>query len=122
MIMNGMIATYPQVKSGKMRILAVSGAKRVAQISDVPTIGEFLPGFETGSWQGILAPAGTPRDIVAKLNAEITRILNTPDMKERLLGQGADVRTDSPEALAAWISSEKAKWAKVIKDSGIKLE
>jgi tripartite-type tricarboxylate transporter receptor subunit TctC len=122
MIMNGMIATYPQVKSGKMRILAVSGAKRVAQIPEVPTIGEFLPGFETGSWQGILAPAGTPRDIVAKLNAEITRILNTPEMKERLLGQGAEVRTDSPEALAAWISSEKAKWAKVIKDSGIKLE
>jgi tripartite-type tricarboxylate transporter receptor subunit TctC len=122
MIMNGMIATYPQVKAGKMRILAVSGAKRVAQIPDVPTIGEFLPGFETGSWQGILAPAGTPRDIVTKLNAELTRILNTADMKERLLGQGAEVRTDTPEALAAWIGGEKAKWAKVIRDSGIKLE
>jgi tripartite-type tricarboxylate transporter receptor subunit TctC len=122
MIMNGMIATYPQVKAGKMRILAVSGAKRVAQIPDVPTIGESLPGFETGSWQGILAAAGTPRDIVAKLNGEINRILNTPEMKERLLGQGAEVRTDTPEAMASWISSEKSKWAKVIKDSGVKLE
>jgi len=122
LIMNGMIATYPQVKSGKMRILAVSGAKRVAQIPDVPTIGESLPGFETGSWQGILAAAGTPRDVVAKLNAEINRILNTPDMKERLLGQGAEVRTDSPDALAGWISAEKAKWARVIRDSGVKLE
>jgi tripartite-type tricarboxylate transporter receptor subunit TctC len=122
MIMNGMIATYPQVKAGKMRILAVSGARRVAQIPDVPTIGEFLPGFETGSWQGILAPAGTPRDVVAKLNTELTRILNTAEMKERLLAQGAEVRTDTPEALAGWIGSEKAKWAKVIKDSGVKLE
>jgi tripartite-type tricarboxylate transporter receptor subunit TctC len=122
MIMNGMIATYPQVKAGKMRILAVSGAKRVAQIPDVPTISESLPGFETGSWQGILAAAGTPRDIVARLNSEINRILNTADMKERLLGQGAEVRTDTPEALATWISNEKGKWAKVIKDSGVKLE
>jgi tripartite-type tricarboxylate transporter receptor subunit TctC len=122
LIMNGMIATYPQVKAGKLRILAVSGAKRVAQIPDVPTIAEFLPGFETGSWQGILAAAGTPKDVVAKLNAEVNRILNTPDMKERLLGQGAEVRTDTPEALAVWIRDEKAKWAKVIKDSGVKLE
>ena len=122
LIMNGMIATYPQVRSGKMRILAVSAAKRVAQIADVPTIGESLPGFVTGSWQGILASAATPRDVVAKLNTEISRILNTPEMKERLLGQGAEVLTDSPEALAAWISSEKAKWARVIKDSGLKLE
>jgi tripartite-type tricarboxylate transporter receptor subunit TctC len=100
----------------------VSGAKRVAQIPDVPTIGESLPGFETGSWQGILAAAGTPRDIVARLNGEINRILNTAEMKERLLGQGAEVRTDTPEALASWISNEKGKWAKVIKDSGVKLE
>jgi len=122
LIMNGMIATYPQVKAGKIRILAVSGAKRVAQIPDVPTIGEFVPGFLSGSWQGILAPAGTPRDVVARLNSELSRILGTADMKERLLGQGAEVLTDTPEALAAWIAGEKAKWAKVIKDSGIKLE
>ena len=122
LLFNGMIATYPQVKSGRMRILAVSSAKRVAQIPDVPTVGEFVPGFETGSWQGILAATGTPRDIVAKLNTELSRILNTAEMKERLLGQGAEVRTDSPEALTVWIVTEKAKWAKVIKDAGIKLE
>ena len=122
LIMNGMIATYPQVKAGKIRILAVSGAKRVAQIPDVPTIGEFVPGFLSGSWQGVLAPAGTPRDVVARLNSELSRILGSADMKERLLGQGAEVLTDTPEALAAWIAGEKAKWAKVIKDSGIKLE
>ena len=123
LLFNGMLATYPHVKSGKLRILAVSSAKRMASIADVPTVAESgLPGFETGSWQGVLAPPATPKDIVAKLNAELVRIVNIAEVKERLAGQGAEVLTSSPEAFAAFIRDEKAKWAKVIRESGLKIE
>src|SRR5437764_5697374 len=92
--LNGMLAAYPLVKGGKLKLLAVSSPRRVAAIPDVPTIAESgLPGFETGSWQGVVAPQGTPREIVARLNAEIGRILAMPEMRDRLGNQGADVRT-----------------------------
>ena len=87
----------------------------------MPTVAEAgFPGFETGSWQGILAPPGTPRDIVAKLGAEVGKILQTPDMKESLAAQGAEVRLMSPDEFAAFIRREKDRWAKVVKDAGIK--
>ena len=122
-LFNGMLATYPSVKSGKLKALAVSGAKRVASAPDLATVAEQgLPGFETGSWQGIVAAPGTPRDIVAKLNTELTRILNTPDMKEKLAAQGTEVRTDTSESFAAWLGSEKVRWAKVVKESGAKFD
>ena len=120
---NGMLATYPQVKAGNLRILAVSGASRWASIPDVPTVAESgYPGFETGSWQGVLAPAGTPVDIVTKLNAELTRIVNSADVKERLAAQGAEARSGSPESFGVFIGKEKTRWAKVVKDAGIKIE
>jgi len=122
-LFNGMLATYGQVKNGKLRALGVSSAKRVAAAPDLPTVAEQgLPGFETGSWQGVVAAAGTPREIVAKLNAELTRILNTQDMKEKLAAQGTEVRTDTPESFAAFIRSETARWAKVVKESGAKFD
>src|SRR5580765_7012191 len=121
-LFNGMLATYPSVKGGRLRGLAISGAKRVASAPELPTIAETLPGFETGSYQGLLAAASTPRDTVNKLNAEITRILNTADMKDMLAKQGTEVRAGPPEALAAFIASEKVRWAKVVKDAGIKAE
>jgi len=122
-LFNGMLATYGQVKNGKLKALAVSSAKRVAAAPDLPTVAEQgLPGFETGSWQGIVAAAGTPADIVAKLNAELTRILNTQDMKDKLGAQGTEVRTDTPEAFASFIRDEKARWAKVVKESGAKFD
>ena len=121
-IMNGMLATYPTVKSGRIRGLAVSSAQKVASAPELPTVAETLPGFETGSYQGILAPAGTPADVVAKYNAELTRILATQDMKERLASQGTEVRTGTPAALGNFIASEKARWAKVIKDTGAKFD
>jgi tripartite-type tricarboxylate transporter receptor subunit TctC len=122
-LLNGMLATYPHVKSGRLRLLAVSSGKRMASIPDVPTVAESgLPGFETGSWQGVLAPPATSREIVTRLNTEIVRILSAPDMKEKLATQGADVLTMSPEQFGEFIRKEKARWAKVVKDSGAKFD
>ena len=121
-IMNGMLATYPTVKSGRIRGLAVSSAQKVAAAPELPTLAETLPGFETGSYQGILAATGTPADIVAKLNAEIARILAAQDMKDKLASLGTEVKTGTPASLGAFISSEKTRWAKVIKESGAKFD
>jgi tripartite-type tricarboxylate transporter receptor subunit TctC len=122
-LFNGMLATYPSVKSGRLKGIAVSSAVRVPSAPELPTVAESgLPGFETGSYQGVVAAAGTPRDIVTRLNGELTRILNTPEMKEFLAKQGTEVRTGPPEALGTFIVNEKARWAKVVKDSGVKLD
>jgi tripartite-type tricarboxylate transporter receptor subunit TctC len=123
LLFNGMLATYPNVKGGKLRILAVSSANRLPSIPDVPTVAESgFPGFETGSWQGILAPPGTPPEIVAKLGGEVQKILATPEMKEKLSAQGADVRVTTGPELAGFISKERDRWAKVVKEAGIKAE
>jgi tripartite-type tricarboxylate transporter receptor subunit TctC len=122
-LFNGMLATYPHVRSGKLKLIAVSSAKRMAAIPEVPTVAESgFPNFQTGSWQGIVAPQGTPREIVAKLNGDVIRILAAPDMVEFLGKQGAEVRTMTPEAFAAFIRDEKARWAKVVKEAGVKIE
>ncbi len=122
-LFNGMLATYPSVKGGRLRGLAVSSAQRVASAPELPTVAESgVPGFETGSYQGLLAATGTPREMVLKLNGELTRILNTQDMKEFLAKQGTEVRTGPPEALGAFIVREKARWAKVVKEAGIKAD
>jgi tripartite-type tricarboxylate transporter receptor subunit TctC len=123
LLFNGMLATYPNVKGGKLRILAVSSANRLASIPDVPTVAESgYPGFETGSWQGILAPPGTPPEIVARLGGEVQKILATPEMKEKLAAQGADVRVTTGPELAGFITRERDRWAKVVKEAGIKAE
>jgi tripartite-type tricarboxylate transporter receptor subunit TctC len=121
-LFNGMLATYPSVKGGRLRGLAVSGAQRVPSAPELPTVAETLPGFVTGSYQGLLAAAGTPYDVVAKLNAELTRILNTQEMKEFLAKQGTEVRSGPPEALGSFIAGEKTRWAKVVKEAGIKAD
>jgi tripartite-type tricarboxylate transporter receptor subunit TctC len=121
-LFNGMLATYPSVKSGRLKGLAISSATRVASAPELPTVAETLPGFVTGSYQGLLAAAGTPRDIVLKLNGELTRILNTAEMREFLAKQGTEVRTGTPEALGNFIATEKARWAKVVKEAGIKAD
>ncbi len=121
--LNGMLATYPLVKGGRLKLLAVSSARRMSAIPDVPTIAESgLPGFETGSWQGVIAPPDTPREIVARLNAEIRRIFAVPEMRDKLANQGADVRTNSPDEFAEFIRTEKDRWAKVVKDADVKFE
>jgi tripartite-type tricarboxylate transporter receptor subunit TctC len=122
-LFNGMLATYPAVKDGKLKVLAISSAQRFSAAPDIPTVAESgLPGFETGSWQGIVAPAGTPREIVKKLHATVTQILATSEMKEKLLASGAETRPQSPEQFGAFIRDEKSRWAKVVKESGAKFD
>lgn len=120
--LNGMVATYPHVKSGRIRLLAVSSAKRLPQLPDVPTISETLPGFVTGSWQGLMAPEGTPRPVVDKIRNEIIKIIAMPDVKEKMDAQGAEAYTMTPEEYRAWMKSEVTRWAKVVKDGNIKVD
>lgn len=119
---NGMVATYPHVKSGKLKLLAVSSAKRNAQLGDVPTVGEALPGFLTGSWQGLLAPAGTPKVIVDKLNHEIARIMSLPDIKERLAVLGAEPNGMTADQFSSWLKSEIPAMAKIVRDGKITVD
>ena len=115
--------SLPQIKAGKLRALAVTSSARAPALPDVPTVAEAgLPGFEASSWFGVLAPAGTPPAIVARLNAEIAKWLATPEAKERLSKQGADAAGGSPEDFVKHIAAETAKWSKVVKDSGAKID
>ena len=122
-LFNGMLATWPHVTGGRLRALAISAAQRVPSAPETPTVAEQgVPGFETGSYQGVIGPAGIPRETVAKLNAELVKVLNTAEMKERFAKQGTEVRTGTPESLGSWMTTEQAKWAKVVKESGAKFE
>ncbi len=117
-LFNGMLATLPYVKSGKLKLIAITSAKRNAALPDAPTFAESgVPDFVTGSWQGILAPGKTPPEIVAKLQAETHRILFTPDIKEKLAGQGADPMGTTPAETAEFMRRERERMAKLIKDS-----
>ncbi|MDB5759042.1 MAG: hypothetical protein JWM30_2331 [Burkholderia sp.] len=120
--MNGMVATYPHVKDNKLRLLAVSSSKRLPQLPDVPTLGETVPGFVSGSWQGVMAPAGVPAPIINKLNAEMVRIVKLPDVREKMAAQGAEPQTNTPAEFGAWLKSEIVQWGKVIADAQIKVE
>lgn len=119
---NGMVATYPHVKGGKIKLIALSSAKRHDELSNVPTVAETLPGFLTGSWQGLLAPAGTPKAVVDKLNAEVLRITALPDVRERLTTLGAEPSRMSPTDFAHWLRAEIPAMAKIVKDEKITLE
>ena len=116
-------AAIPHIKTGRLRGLAVTTAARSNLMPQLPTVAESgVPGYETGSWYGITAPAGTPRAVVSRLNKEITTVLGTPDFREQLLNAGADPMQTTPEQFAAYVQIEIAKWAKVIKLSGAKAE
>jgi tripartite-type tricarboxylate transporter receptor subunit TctC len=108
---------------GKLRALAVTGAKRLASMPELPTIAESgFPGYEASSWYGILAPAGTPRDIVMRLNAELGRALEQAEVRNSLLAEGAEPAGGSPERFAAHIRAEKERLGKLIRDANIRLE
>ena len=122
-LFNGMLATWPTVQGGRLRALAISSAQRVSSAPDTPTVAEQgLPGFETGSFQGVVGPLGMARETVAKLNAELARILGAAEMRERFAKQGTEVRAGTPEALGTWLREEQARWARVVKESGAKFE
>ena len=111
------------VKAGRMKALAVSGAKRSFIAPDVPTVAESgVPGYEVSVWFGVLAPAGTPREIIQRLNAECVRIIGTPEVSERFRNQGVEPRTGTPEQFGDLVKSEVVRWAKVIKDAGIRAD
>ena len=117
------IAAQPYVQSGRLRQLAVTSAQRFPPLPDVPTVAESgLRDYEIVSWWGLLAPAGVPREIIARVHAEAVKALNTAEMKERLAGQGAMVVTNTPEQFAAYIKSEIANWGRIVAVSGARMD
>ena len=122
-LMNGMLATLPMVQSGKLKVLGVSKATRVPLLANVPTIAEQgVKGFESGTWQGLLVPAATPPAVVAKLSAELTRIIRSPEVRERLVSQGAEVYTMSPAEFTSFFERERRNWASVVAAGGVKID
>ncbi len=122
-MMPNMLSAQPHIKSGRIRALGVTGTKRAPGADDIPTIAEAgLPGYEAVQWYGVLAPANTPRDIISKLHAGVLRALQNPEVKQRLLNDGAEPVGSSPAEFATYIRSETEKWAKVIKAAGIQPE
>ena len=114
-------SAVPHIKSGKIKGIAVTTIKRSALMPNIPTIAESgLPRFDANNWYGLLAPAGTPRPIIMRLNTDVKKVLAMPDVKEFLFNQGLDPAPGTPEEFGAYIKSEMTKWAKVVKDSGAK--
>ena len=121
MIFDNMPSALPLVKAGEVRAIGVTSATRSSAAPNIPTLAEQgLPAFEATSWFALLAPAGLPREVQMRINAETLRVMNLPDVKEKLNQLGLDVAPDTPEALAALIQAETSKWAKVVKESGAK--
>ncbi len=110
------------IRSGKLRALAVTTSTRYQELPDVPTVQETVPGYEATAWFGIVAPAGTPREVVMRINGEVNRALAHADVKEKLAQQGALARSWTPEEFGSFIHNEVVKWAKVVKASGAKVE
>ena len=123
MIFSNTVAVLPQVQAGRLRGIAVSAGTRLPTLPDFPTIAESgVPGFLVESWFGLVATAGTPDDVIARLNADTVRGMNQPELRDRLAGQGLFVKTGTPKELSALMQSETVKWAKVVKEAGIKIE
>jgi tripartite-type tricarboxylate transporter receptor subunit TctC len=117
------VAAMPHVKSGRLRAIAVTSAKRIASLPDVPTVAEAgLAGYEAVSWGGVMAPAGTPPEIINRFNVEINRILKLPDVAEKLSSLGAEIVGTTPDEFATYLKAEIAKWGKVARDNNVKLD
>ena len=116
-------SALPFINAGKLKVLAVTGKDRSPVLKTVPTLAESgFPGFDMVSWQALVAPANTPKPVIDKLNAEVVRVLRTPEMKEKMIGLGTEVVANTPEQFAQYLREETAKWSKIVKDAGIKLE
>jgi tripartite-type tricarboxylate transporter receptor subunit TctC len=113
----------PHVKAGKLKALGVTSSRRSAQLPDVPTIAESgFPGFEVVNWYGVLAPAGTPRHAITRLNSELTRIVKTAETRDRLISYGLEVVTSTPEEYTAFRKADLMKWAKIVKEINLRYE
>jgi tripartite-type tricarboxylate transporter receptor subunit TctC len=122
-IMNGMLATLPYIKSGKLKAIAISKRERMPLVADIPTLAEQgVTGFESGTWQGVMAPAGTPEAIVTRMSQELARIIASPEIKAKLAEQGAEVVVQNPQQLDAFFSTERKRWATVVEKGNIKLD
>jgi tripartite-type tricarboxylate transporter receptor subunit TctC len=130
-LMGGQIVMYassmppalPLIQAGKLKALGVTTAKRLGPLPGVPTIAESgVPGYEAVNWYGVLLPANTPREIVAKVNADLVKILKLPDVQKRFEGEGGDIVANTPEAFASFIQKEIPKWTRVVKESGAKVD
>ena len=121
-MITGVSSTLPYVKAGRLKALGVSSEKRQPLLPDVPSIAEQLPGYEVNTWYGVFAPAGAPRPLVDKLNRTLVQIFGTPDAQARLAAVGADAHTNTPDQFAQAIARERAKWAKIVKESGARAE
>jgi tripartite-type tricarboxylate transporter receptor subunit TctC len=119
----GVTNVLTQLPSGKLKALAVTTAKRAPQLPDVPTLQEAgVPGYDASNWLALLAPAGTPKEIVNRLNSEIAKLMAQPDVQKSLFDAGVQVSLSTPDGLAKLMASEQVKWGKVVKDAGIQLE
>lgn len=116
------LSVIPQVKSGRLRALATTGAQRSPALPDLPPVAETVPGYEASLWYGFVGPARMPADIVRKLNAEIVAALKLPDVRDRLSAQGVDVQSSTPEEFSKLLAVDMTRWAKVVERAGIKTE
>src|SRR5262245_16164118 len=120
---NNILAVLPHVQSGRLKAIAVTSAKRALTLPEIPTIAEAgVPGYEATSWNGIFAPAKTPRPIIDKIHAEVVKILTTPDIREKLIAAGSDPVGNTPEEFLAYVKAELARWGKVIRENNIRGE
>jgi tripartite-type tricarboxylate transporter receptor subunit TctC len=122
LMFDNMPSALPMAREGKIRAIAVTTAKRSSAAPEIPTIAESIPGFEATTWFAMFAPAGTPKPVVDKLNAEVLRVFRLPEVAERLKTLGLEAVLSSPEELSTYQASEIVKWTKVVKDSGAKAE
>jgi tripartite-type tricarboxylate transporter receptor subunit TctC len=121
-MLNNPVVALPLVRAGKLRAIAVTGSRRSALLPDVPAVAETLPGYESGTWSALQAPAGMPTEIVRRLNAEAVRHMGTAETRNRMAELGIEAVLGTPEQLAQLIRTDTAKWARVVRQAGIPLE
>ena len=122
LMFNNMLSAMPQVKSGRLRAIAVTSTKRSAAVPELPAIAETVPGYEASGWYAALAPAATPRELIARINNDMNRIMKMPDVMQRLAGDGVEAVGTTPEQFGSYLRQEIAKWGKVVQASGAKAD
>jgi tripartite-type tricarboxylate transporter receptor subunit TctC len=120
LMFDGLLPSLPLIKAGKLRALGVTSIKRSSVVPDIPAIAETLPGYSADTWYGLFAPRGTPKEAITRIHAVMAKALRTPEVREKLLAQGADPAGNTPEEFAVFMRAEAAKWGKVVRESGAK--